>query len=352
MEITLVKLAQITNGFLVGDENKIIRNASGLAEAVADDISFLGNMKYLQQAFETKAGALFVGQDIDEKKFSGKNIIKVANPQYAYSLVLNIIAKERLDDIKFEISPRAFIDEQAKVAPDVYIGACVVIDKGAQVASGTRIFPNVYVGRNAKIGKSCIIYSNVTIRENCVLGDRVILQPGVVVGGDGFGFATVDGQNQKIPQIGNVVIGNDVEVGANTTIDRATTNSTKIGDGAKIDNLVQIAHNVCIGKNSLIVAQVGISGSTKIGDNVIVGGQTGIAGHLNIGNNVLVAGQSGVSGNIKDGQKVGGNPIVDLTQSIKIRAALRHLPQIYQDIKNIKKKLEGLEDKECQSKPQ
>ena len=339
MKIKLSELAALVSGEIIGNKDKTVSNAAGLVEAGGEDISFLGNMRYLDAAMSSKAGVIFVYRDADISKFEGKNIIKTANPQYAYGLVLNIINKERLGLVKLTVSGRASVSPEAKVEQDVYIGDFAVISDGAQIGKGTRIFPNVYVGHNVKIGSDCLIYPNVVIRENCVLGDRVILQPGVIVGGDGFGFATVDGKNQKIPQIGNVIIGSDVEIGANSTIDRATTDSTRIGDGTKIDNLVQIAHNVILGKNCIVVALTGIAGSTKVGDNTIIGAQTGIGGHLEIGANAMIASQSGISGNVKDGEKVGGNPMAPLQQSIRIRATLRKLPQMYQDIRDIKKRL-------------
>jgi UDP-3-O-[3-hydroxymyristoyl] glucosamine N-acyltransferase len=339
MNLTLIQLSKIVSGELIGDSQKVVTNVSGLSQAGENDISFLGNLKYIDAAQNTKAGVIFIPKDMDTKKFDGKNIIKVANPQYAYGIVLAIIDKERLSNIKNEISPKAFISDTAKVADNVYVGHFAVIEDEVVIGEGTKIFPNVYIGRNVKIGKDCLIYPNVTIRENAILGDRVILQPGVVIGGDGFGFATVEGVNQKIPQIGNVILGNDVEIGANTTIDRATANSTVIGDGTKIDNLVQVAHNVQMGKNCIIVALVAIAGSAQIGDSVVIGGQTGVAGHIKIGNNVMIGAQAGVSSSVEDGQKIGGNPMTDLTQSIKIRATLRKLPQMYQDLRRIKEKL-------------
>ncbi|MDR2772099.1 MAG: UDP-3-O-(3-hydroxymyristoyl)glucosamine N-acyltransferase [Elusimicrobiota bacterium] len=341
MKLTLEELSQVVEGELVrrNDKVKTVTNASGLAEAGLSDVSFLGNMKYLDTAKNTKAGVIFISKDIDDSQFDSINLIKVANSQYAYGIVLELIAKERLAAFKNEVSPKSSVSPDALIAPNVYIGAFSIVEASVEIGAGTKILANVYIGQRSKIGANCVIYPNVVIREDTVIGDSVILQPGVIVGGDGFGFATVNEVNKKIPQIGNVVIGNDVEIGANTTIDRATTNSTKIGDGTKIDNLVQIAHNVEIGKNCLIVAQAGIAGSTKIGNSTIIGGQTGVAGHLTIGDNVTVAGQSAVSASLKDGQKVGGNPIAELGQSIKIRATMRKLTQMYKDIRVLKDKM-------------
>ncbi|MDR0823181.1 MAG: UDP-3-O-(3-hydroxymyristoyl)glucosamine N-acyltransferase [Endomicrobium sp.] len=341
MRLTASEIAKITDGEIVGGGAEIIIGANGLNEASEGDISFLGNMKYLSDAIGTKAGALFISKDCDISQFQNKTIIKVENPQYAYGIILGIIDKERIASYKPQISENACISDKAQIGQAVYIGSAAVIEAGAQIGNNSRIFPNVYIGQNSKIGKDCIIYPNVVIRENVSIGDRVIIQPGVIIGGDGFGFAAIEGKNQKIPQIGGVEIGDDVEIGSNTAIDRATTDATRIGKGTKIDNLVMIAHNVQIGENCIIVAQAGISGSTKIGNNVIVGGQTGIAGHLKIGNNVMISSQSGISGDIEDGKKMGGNPMSELGHSIRARALIRKLPEIYQDIRNLKNKIEN-----------
>jgi UDP-3-O-[3-hydroxymyristoyl] glucosamine N-acyltransferase len=339
MKLTAGELAKLTGGELVGNAAEVLTGVNGLAEAKSGDISFLGNPKYLNDALNTKASAIFVSKDFDASLFSGKNLIKVSNPQYAYSIILSIIEKERFAAIEIKIHPSASISPKSAVGKNSYIGQNVVIEDGAQIGDDAKIFPNVYIGTNVKIGKNALIYPNVVIRENAIIGDRVILQSGVVIGGDGFGFAAIEGKNQKIPQIGAVELGDDVEIGANTTIDRATVDATRIGSGTKIDNLVQIAHNVQIGDNCIIVAQSGIAGSTKVGNNTTIAAQVGIVGHLKIGNNVLIASQSGISGNISDGEKIGGNPQCELQQSIKIRALIRKLPEMYSDLRQMKKEI-------------
>ncbi|MDR3048641.1 MAG: UDP-3-O-(3-hydroxymyristoyl)glucosamine N-acyltransferase [Elusimicrobiota bacterium] len=344
MKLTASEIAKITDGKIIGGGSEIITGANGLNEASKEDISFLSNMKYLSDAINTRAGILFVSEDCDISVFQNRAIIKVKNPQYAYGIILSVIDKEKIESYKPQIFDGSYISDKAQIGQAVYVGSGVAIEDGACIGDSSRIFANVYIGRNVKIGKNCIIYPNVVIRENVLIGDRVIIQPGVVIGGDGFGFATVGGKNQKIPQIGRVEIGDDVEIGANTTIDRATTDATRIGKGTKIDNLVMIAHNVQIGENCIIVAQAGISGSTKIGNNVIIGGQTGIVGHLKIGDNVMIASQAGISGDIKDGQKIGGNPMSELNHSIRVRALIRKLPEIYQDFKNLKNKINSKEE--------
>jgi UDP-3-O-[3-hydroxymyristoyl] glucosamine N-acyltransferase len=339
MRLTSSKLATIVSGELIGDESIVLTGVNGLSDARENEISFLGNLKYLSEALKTDAGIILVANDIDISKFKNKNIIRVPDPKYAYSMVLRIIEKEKIDSVKAGIHKFAFIVDNVRLGKDVYLGQSVVIETGSEIGDNTKIFPNVYIGRNVKIGNKCIIYPNVVIREDTLIGDRVIIHPGVVIGGDGFGFVHVGNKIQKIPQIGKVEIGSDVEIGANTTIDRATVDATRIGNGTKIDNLVQIAHNVQIGRNCIIVAQVGISGSTKLGDNVIIGGQSGLAGHLKIGDNVVIASQSGISRDIKDNECVGGNPVASINQSLKIRVLTRKLPEMYRDLKRIKKSL-------------
>lgn len=340
MRFTAIELAALVSGELIGNKDIVLTGVNGLLEAKSNEVSFLGNLKYLQEALNTQAGVIFVGLDSDVVQFKNKNIIKVKNPQYAYSIVLSIIEKERLSLINKKVHQSASISDKAKIGKAAYIGQNVVIEDEVIIGDNAKIFPNVYIGKGVKIGNDCLIYPNVVIRENSLIGDRVILQPGVVVGGDGFGFVIIDGKTQKIPQIGRVEIGNDVEIGSNTTIDRATVDATRIGNGTKIDNLVMVAHNVQIGENCILVSQVGISGSTCLGNNVTIGGQTGLAGHIKIGNNVMISSQSGISGNIKDGEAVGGNPMAPLTQSIKIRALMRKLPEMYSDFKKIKKALD------------
>lgn len=341
MKLTIAELAELVSGEIIGDSQEIITGISGLSEAKKGQVSFLTNMKYIGDALNTEATVILIPSNLDTKDFEGKNLIKVSNPQYAYSIILELIEKERKSKIEIKIHKSASISEKAKIGKNAYIGQNVVIEDGVEIGDNAKIFPNVYIGQNVKIGNDCLFYPNVVIREDCIIGDRVILQPGAVIGSDGFGFATVNGKTHKVPQIGNVILGDDVEIGANVTIDRAAINTTKIGSGTKIDNLVQIAHNVQTGENCIIVALTGIAGSTKLGNNVTIGGQTGLAGHLEIGNNVFIASQTGISGNLKDGEQVGGNPMAEIKQSIKIRATMRKLPEMYQDIKKIKKQLEN-----------
>lgn len=340
MKITTEELAKIVSGTLEGSKDEVITGINALADAQKGDVSFLTNMKYIGEALKTKASAILIPKDVDSSQFKDKILIKVANSQYAYGQILQIIEKERHSLIEIKIHSSASVSENAKIGKNAYVGQNAVIEAGTEIGDNVKIFPNVYIGCNVKIGDDCIFYPNVVIRENTTIGNRSIFQPGVVIGGDGFGFATVDGKTQKVPQIGSVKIGDDVEIGSNSTVDRAVIGVTVIGNGTKIDNLVQMGHNVEIGENCIFVAQAGVAGSTKMGNNVTMGGQSGVVGHLKIGNNVLIASQSGVSGNLKDGEKVGGNPHTEISHSVKVRATMRKLPEMYQDLRKIKKQLE------------
>ncbi len=213
------------------------------------------------------------------------------------------------------------------------------MEPSAKIGSGTIIYPGCYIGHNVRIGNDCLIYANVVLREDTQIGDRVIIQPGAVIGSDGYGFAALNGKHYKVPQIGNVVVEQDVEIGANVTIDRATTGETRIGEGTKIDNLVHIAHNVMIGRNCLIVAQVGISGSTKIGNSVTLAGQVGVTGHLTIGDNAVITAQSGVMSDVKPGEVLFGSPVRPMKQAMKLQAIYGKLDEIYETIKQVRKKL-------------
>lgn len=345
MKIALKELSQLTNGELQGDETRVITGAVGLMEASPEDVSFLGNPKYANQAGKSRAGCLFLPLSAKGTPLANavKNRIYVEDPQWAFAQVLALIEKE-LEKKPLVILPdsRAHINPEARLSPNVFVGPFTVIERLAHVGESSWIGAQCYLGPKVKVGKGCKIYPQVVIRERCEIGNGVIIHSGAVIGADGFGFSTdkKTGNHRKIPQIGNVVIEDDVEIGANVTVDRATVGTTRIGAGTKIDNLVQIAHNVQIGKNCLIVSQVGISGSTKIGNQVILAGQAGIVGHVTIGDGAVITAQSGVMNDVDPKAVLFGSPARPHREGLKIQAILSKLPELYETVKHLKASLE------------
>ena len=333
MKITLSELAKLIDGKLEGDGSVVITGAAGLEEAKGSDITFLGNKKYAPLVKKTSAGAVIVPEDYEP---AAKPLIRAKNPQLSFALVLTILDKERLSSITPGIHRSSVVSEKASIGERVYVGPFVVIEDGAVIGAGTVITSNCYIGRNTKIGENGLLYSNVSVRENITVGKNAIIHSGAVIGSDGFGFVPLGKTNFKIPQIGAVVIGDDVEIGANCAIDRATTGATKIGDGTKIDNLVHIAHNIQIGRNCCIAGQVGFAGSSKLGDNVMIAGQAGINGHITIGNGVVIGGKAVVMGDVPDNVMISGYPARPHKENLKIQALVGKLPFFYEALKVIK----------------
>ena len=339
--LTTKEIAEAIQGKLEGNAGVVISGIAGLDEAKESEISFFHNPKYLESLRKTRAAAIIIPEKTDAAALpTGKTVIRVSNPQFAYAGVLGLFDRNRVRKLT-GIHPSAVIDPEAKIDPSAAIGAGVVIERLATIGAGSVIQANVYVGERTHVGKNCLVYPNVVFREDTEVGDRVIVHAGSVLGADGYGFSTVGGKHHKIPQIGRVVIEDDVEVGANVTVDRATTGETRIGAGTKIDNLVHIAHNVHIGKNCLIVAQVGISGSTRIGNNVTLAGQVGVVGHLTIGDGAIIAAQSGVMNNVQPGEVLFGSPARPHREAMKLLAIYGKLPELYDTLKELKKKLIG-----------
>ncbi|HSA30691.1 MAG TPA: UDP-3-O-(3-hydroxymyristoyl)glucosamine N-acyltransferase [Candidatus Omnitrophota bacterium] len=339
---TLAEIAKFVGGKVSGDPSVVIRGFSGLQEAQIGDLTFLANMKYAGLLEKTKASAVIVAQDIED--VAGKNFIKTDNPSLAFSKALLLFVEKHPDPVN-GVHPTAMVAEGARLSKDVNIGPYVVIEDGVEIGSATTIGAGTFVGYQTRIGKDCLIYPNVTIREQGVLGDRVIVHSGTVIGSDGFGFVTEGGVHHKIPQIGTVEIHDDVEIGANVTIDRARFDKTIIGAGTKIDNLVQIAHNVRIGRGCIIVSQVGISGSTVIEDYVVLGGQVGVAGHLTVGSGTMVAAQSGVASSIPPKSIFFGSPAQPHMHAKRVNACLKDLPEHVRTIRDLKERIAELEKK-------
>ena len=336
MKFALAELAEMSGGEVAGDHSLTITGAASLAEATPGEITFYGDPRYLAAFRKTRATAAFVPQDFDEQIVPAQ--IRVANPSKAFEQVALRFAPEPIS-FPAEIHPTAVIAEGVSLGENIALGPHVVLEPGVCIGDGTRIGANSYVGHETTIGAGTTVYPNVTIRERAKIGDRVILHSGCVIGSDGFGFETVEGAQQKIPQIGIVQIDNDVEIGAGTTIDRARFGRTWIQEGVKVDNLVQIAHNVVIGAHSIVVAQVGISGSTRVGQRVILAGQVGVAGHIEIEDNAVVGAQAGVTKSLRGGGVWWGTPIVPMAASKRQIAWVRNLGKLFERVKALEAKL-------------
>lgn len=335
MTLTLQEIAKACGGELVGDAVGNITGAASLAEATSGEITFYGNARYLAAFRKTRASAAFVPADFNEKVVPSQ--IRVANPTKAFE---QLVIKFAPKGIEFSsgIHPTAVIDPAAKLGAEVSIQPYAVIEPGVQIGDRSVIGAGAYIGHETIIGANCMIYPHVTIRERSRIGSRVIVHSGAVIGADGFGFEVEEGQQKKVPQIGIVQIDDDVEIGANTTIDRARFGRTWIQRGVKIDNLVQIAHNVVIGENSVVAAQVGVAGSVRIGRGVMIGGQAGIIGHIEIGDRTLIGAQSGVSKSLNGGIWW-ATPTVPLKDAKEQIAWVRRLGNFFERVKALEKKL-------------
>ena len=334
MTFTVKELAALSGGELVGDSAVQITGAASLSEATPGEISFFANRKYIGLLRKTRASAIFVPPDFAEPINATQ--VRVSNPTKAFE---QIVLKFAPKPVTFApgIHPSAVVDPSAQLGDRVSIQPLAVVEAGAKIGNDTIIGAGSYIGHETVIGSACLIYPRVTIRERSRIGSRVIIHSGAVIGADGFGFEMVDGRQQKIQQLGIVQIDDDVEIGANTTIDRARFGRTWIQQGVKIDNLVQIAHNVVIGKNSVIVAQTGISGSTRVGERVMMGGQVGIVGHLEIGDGTAIGAQSGVSNSVPGGVWF-GSPAVPLAEAKRQIAWIHRLGKLFARVKEIEKK--------------
>jgi UDP-3-O-[3-hydroxymyristoyl] glucosamine N-acyltransferase len=335
---TLGELAAYVGGRVKGDANVVIRSAATLGRAEEGDVSFLSNEKYEKQVATTKASAVIVGKDTVATSVP---LLVADDPYYAFMQIMVLLHGHRKHK-KVGISPRAIISDTAKVGADCHIHDFAVIADGAKVGDGCVIYPCVYIGENVQIGNDCIIYPNAVIYEGCRIGNRVIINSNATIGEDGFGFASHNGVHYKIPQIGCVVIEDDVEIGAGCGIERGTLNDTIIGQGSKLGDLVAIGHGTKIGPHCLLVAQVGVAGSTTLGHHCIVGGQAGIVGHITIGNNVAIGAQAGVINSIGDGKVVLGAPAIEAAQGKRAYGVIQYLPEMRQTIRELQEQVERL----------
>ena len=324
---------------LEGDGEIDIARVAGIEEAGPGDLTFVANPKYFAALAATRASAVLLRDDAPTPSIA---VLRTADPYLGFARAVGIFAPQWKPEPG--VHALAAVARDAKVGSGVSIGAFVAVGEGATIGDRTVVFPTVTIGAGACIGADCVIHSNVAIRERVTLGNRVILQNGVVIGGDGYGFVRRgDGTHEKIPQVATVVIEDDVELGANTTVDRPAVGETRIKAGTKIDNLVQIAHGVTIGRNVLMAAQVGIAGSTDIGDDVMFGGQVGVGGHLQIGRGVVAVGQSGITNSVDAGAMVAGYPAIDAREWRRSSAVFRRLPELKKRVEELEARLAQLE---------
>ena len=340
MEFSAQQIAGFLNGRIEGDPTVKVNNFSKIEEGKPGTLTFLANLKYAHYLYKTKASIVLINNDFVLEQPVGATLIRVENAYAALALLLNMVEQQKAK--KSGVDSTAYIAPTATVGEQVYIGHFSYIGEGAQIGKGCRIYPNVYIGDHVTIGENCILYPHTTIYEQCVIGNNCILHAGCVIGADGFGFAPEGESYKKIPQLGNVIIEDDVEIGANTCIDRSTMGSTYLRKGVKLDNLVQIAHNTDIGENTVMSAQVGVAGSTKVGQWCMFGGQVGIAGHISIGNKVFLGAQSGVPGSLKDNQTLIGTPPMEQKPYFKSQAIFRRLPDMYKQLSDLQKEVEKL----------
>ena len=343
MQFTAAQISMLVNGKLEGDPNIAVTSFGKIEEATTGQLSFLANPKYEEYLYCTQASVIIINESLVLKQPITNTLVRVPD---AYSAFATLLSKyqELVTQQLTGIQEPSYIAKTAQIGKDVFIGAFSHIGEHVQVGNQVKIFPGVVLGNNVRIGDNCILHAGVKIYHDCTVADHVVIHAGTVIGSDGFGFAPQpDGTFKKVPQIGNVVVESYVEIGANTTIDRATMGSTIIRKGAKLDNLVQIAHNVEVGCNTVIAAQTGVSGSTKIGKSVMIGGQTGIAGHITIADGSKINGQSGITKTVKEPNRtLTGTPADDFTRSLRAQAHLRNLPDLEKRVKELEKMVEQL----------
>lgn len=343
MEFSAQQIAELVQGHIEGDANTVINTFAKIEEGQPGAISFLSNKKYINYIYDTKSSVVLVDEDLVLEKPVTATLIRVKSAYEAVAQLLQMY--EAMKPKKKGIDPFAFIAPTAKIGKDCYIGPFVAIGPNASIGDGCVLHPHVTVGECASVGNNTEIYSNAVVYHHCRVGNNCILHAGCVIGADGFGFAPSEKGYDKIPQIGIVTIEDNVEIGANTCVDRATMGSTYIRKGVKLDNLVQIAHNTDIGANTVMSAQVGVAGSAKVGEWCMFGGQVGIAGHITIGNKVMLGAQSGVPGSLKDNQELIGTPPMTMTNFFRSHAIIKRLPDMYRQMNEMQKKINELEQK-------
>ena len=338
MEFSAQQIALLLGGKVRGDANRKVSDVGPIESAHEGQLSFLCDAKYLPHLPQTGASVVLMTESIAFDGETNATLIRVENARAAMGQLLSLVAKA-MNPAKQGVEQPSFVSEGVAIPEDAYIGAFAYIGKNVQLGKGVQIYPHTYIGDNVKIGDNTILYSGVKVYYNCVIGKDCILHAGVVIGSDGFGFEPdAKGVNQKLPQIGNVIIEDDVEIGANTTVDRAMMGSTIIHRNAKLDNLVQVAHNVEIGESTFMCAQVGVAGSTKVGGHCILAGQVGVAGHITIADNCVFGAQSGIANNVKKSGMYQGSPIIDAMNWRRSVVGFKQLPDLIKKIQELEKK--------------
>ncbi|WP_319479452.1 UDP-3-O-(3-hydroxymyristoyl)glucosamine N-acyltransferase [uncultured Draconibacterium sp.] len=339
MDFKATDIASFLNGEIVGDGDARVSNVSKIEDGKPGTLAFLANPKYEHYIYETKASVVLVNKSFSPKEDISVTLIKVDDAYQAFASLLDLYAQAKAS-MKQGIEQPSYIAESATLGQDGYVGAFAYVGNNATIGNNVKIYPQVHVGDNVKIGDDCILYPGAKIYDDCIIGNRCIIHSGAVIGADGFGFAPQkDGTYKKIHQIGNAVLEDDVEIGANTTIDCGTMESTIIRKGVKLDNLIQIAHNVEVGDNTVMAAQTGVSGSTKVGKNCMFGGQVGLGGHITIGDKVTLGAQSGVISNLKSDQTLLGSPAIEIRTAMRAYSLLKNLPEIRRDVLQLKKSI-------------
>ncbi|QES89771.1 UDP-3-O-(3-hydroxymyristoyl)glucosamine N-acyltransferase [Rhizosphaericola mali] len=346
MQFTASQLAQIIQGVVEGDENVSVQSFGKIEEAKSGQLSFLSNPKYEEYLYSTDASIVIVNSDLVLKDKVKATLVRVSDSYSAFATLLDLYSKLRMSH-HVGIEAKASIHSSAKIGKDVFVADFAYISANAEIGDNVKIYPGVFIGENVKIGDGTVINANVSIYHDCIIGKNVILHAGIVIGSDGFGFApNPDGSYAKIPQIGNVVIEDNVEIGANTTIDRSTIGSTFIRTGVKLDNLIQIAHNVEVGENTVIAAQAGVSGSSKVGKYVMIGGQVGVVGHIRIADFTKINAQSGVTKSITvPKSSVTGTPAYNFSAMVRSQVLMRGLPDMLKRLEELEKEIELLKNK-------
>ena len=349
MDFKVTDIAKFLNGEIVGDENIRVSNVSKIDEGKPGTLAFLSNLKYENFLYSTSASVVLVNKNFVPKEKINTTLIKVDDAYQAFASLLDLYMQAKFS-LKTGIEQPSFIDSSASVGADIYVGAFAYVGKNSKIGNNTKLYPQVYIGDDVTIGDDCIIYSGAKIYSDSVIGNRCILHSGVVIGSDGFGFAPLEnGSYKKIAQIGNTILEDDVEIGANTTIDCGTMDSTIIRKGAKIDNLVQVAHNCEVGQNTVIAGQAGMAGTTKIGKNCKLAGQVGLAGHLTIGDNVIIGAQSGVAKSVKSDQVIFGSPAIEIKDAIKAMTVYKNLPKLREEVIQLQKEIKSLKEQKINS---